>query len=359
MTSRFVFGGARTVGVVALMFFSVAALPAAAQDVQNLLNRLDRMERDMQDLQRQLYRGGSTGITATPVTPAPVTSGTSTTSAAAGGQGAGFDTSYAARVEVRLQQLETLIRSLTGKIEEVEFKVEQNSGRLDRLVRDIDFRLQALERNGAPAQTGAVQGTPNNTAAGQTSAETPVAGQGKGVLGYLKQSEAEALDNAPAPAGDAPAATTSSTPPASAPGASASAANPQQILPDGTPEEQYKHAFTYLQKQDFASAEQALSTFLERHPKSPLAGNAMYWLGETYYVRKDFANAAKTFATGYTEYSGSSKTADNLLKLGFSLARMDRKEDACVTFDQLKADFPNASANIKRRAMTEQQRIGC
>lgn len=350
MTSRFVFGGARVVGVVALMFFSMAALPASAQDVQNLLNRLDRMERDMQDMQRQLYRGGGTGITATPVTPAPITSGTSTTSAAAGGQDGGFDTSYAARVEVRLQQLETLIRSLTGKIEEVEFKVEQNSGRLDRLVRDIDFRLQALERGGAPVQTGSVQDG-NSAATEPAPAETPVAGQGQGVLGYLKQSEVKALDNAPASEEEAPAA---SAAPASAP-----AANPQQILPDGTPEEQYKHAFAYLQKQDFASAEQALSAFLERHPKNPLAGNAMYWLGETYYVRKDFANAAKTFATGYTEYSGSSKTADNLLKLGFSLARMDRKEDACVTFDQLKADFPNASANIKRRAEAERQRIGC
>ncbi|WP_193173601.1 tol-pal system protein YbgF [Nisaea nitritireducens] len=359
MTSRFVFGGARLfAGAVALMFISAAALPAAAQDVQNLLNRLDRMEREMQDLQRQLYRGGGTGITATPVTPAPITSGTSTTSATAGNQSAGFDTSYAARVEVRLQQLETLIRSLTGKIEEVEFKVEQNSGRLDRLVRDIDFRLQALERGGVATQPdSAVQGSLNRPVAEPAPAEAPVAGQGQGVLGYLKESEAKALDAAPAPAAEAgqvPA-------PASAPEtvASTPSAGPQQILPEGTPEEQYKHAFTYLQKQDFASAEQALSAFLERHPKNPLAGNAMYWLGETYYVRKDFANAAKTFATGYTDYPGSSKTADNLLKLGFSLARMDRKEDACVTFDQLKTDFPNASANIKRRMETERQRIGC
>lgn len=353
MTCRFVFGGARAIGAAALMFIAVAAQPAVAQDVQNLLNRLDRMERDMQDLQRQLYRGSGTGITATPVTPAPITSGTSTTSAAAGSEGAGLDTSYAARVEVRLQQLETLIRSLTGKIEEVEFKVEQNSGRLDRLVRDIDFRLQALERGGIPAQAGGVQGDSKTAEAPPAPAETPVAGQGEGVLGYLKKSEIKTLDNAPAPE-QAPAPASTSETVASAPQPAA-----QQILPEGTPEEQYKHAFAYLQKQDFASAEQALSAFLERHPKNPLAGNAMYWLGETYYVRKDFASAAKTFATGYTEYPGSSKTADNLLKLGFSLARMDRTEDACVTFDQLKSDFPNASANIKRRAEAERQRIGC
>ena len=362
MTNRFVFGGTRAVaGAVALMFISVTALPAAAQDVQNLMNRLNRMERDMQDLQRQLYRGSGTGITATPVSPAPLTNGNTSSSAEAGNQSAGFDTSYAARVEVRLQQLETLIRSLTGKIEEVGFKAEQNANRIDRLVRDVDFRLQALERGGIPAQSDAGQSstgqgadTNNTTATASAGAESPAAGQGQGqgVLGYLKQSEVNDLEKEPRPAAETPSGASGSV-------ASASSQADQQILPDGPPEEQYKHAFAYLQKQDFDSAEEALSLFLERHPKHPLAGNAVYWLGETYYVRKDFANAAKTFATGYTEYPGSSKTADNLLKLGFSLARMDRKEDACVTFDQLNTDFPNASSNIKRRAMTERQRIGC
>jgi len=346
----------------AAVMMAVAAIgPAAAQDVQNLLNRLDRMERDMQDLQRQLYRntlstpgaGGGTGITATPVAPAPITGGT-TSSLSAGNETEPLDTSYAARVEVRLQQLETLIRSLTGKIEEVEFRVEQNSGRIDRLVRDIDFRLQALEQGGIPVQSGAAGQGVGGTAPQPQSAEQPVPGQGQGVLGLLKESEIKALE-----AGTAGAPSAEAAPAPAKPEALASAPSDDQILPDGTPEEQYRHAFAYLQKQDFDSAEKALSLFLERHPKNPLAGNAMYWLGETYYVRKDFERAAKTFATGYTDYPGSSKTADNLLKLGFSLARMDRKEDACVTFDKLRDDFPNASDNIKRRADAERKRLGC
>ncbi|UUX48778.1 tol-pal system protein YbgF [Nisaea acidiphila] len=351
MIRRFGMRGVCLAGAVFVLAASVAA-PVAAQDVQNLLNRLDRMERDMQDLQRQLYRGGGSGITATPVTPAPITGGNSGSSVSAGlQQGGTLDSSYAARVEVRLQQLETLIRTLTGKIEEVEFQVEQNSGRLDRLVRDIDFRLQTLEQGGLPAGAEAAGGTAAQGA--PAPAETPVPGQGQGVFGYLKESEIKSLEDEPTPAaGVAPE-------PAEAPETVASAPANGGILPDGTPEEQYKHAFAYLQKQDFNAAEQALSLFLERHPKNPLAGNAIYWLGETYYVRKDFARAAKTFATGYTEYPGSSKTADNLLKLGFSLARMDRKDDACVTFDKLLTDFPNASSNIKRRVDAERQRIGC
>ncbi|WP_420406182.1 tol-pal system protein YbgF [Nisaea sp.] len=350
----------------AAVVMAVAAVgPVSAQDVQNLLNRLDRMERDMQDLQRQLYRstlstpgaGAGTGIAATPVSPAPIT-GSSGSSRPGAGQPAPLDTSHAARVEVRLQQLETLIRSLTGKIEEVEFRVEQNSGRLDRLVRDIDFRLQALEQGGAPVQSGAAgqgPGMPAQSSQPSQAEAQPVPGQGQGVFGYLKKSEIKSLEEDTASASSADTAPAEPAKPQDVASAPAAA----QILPDGTPEEQYKHAFAYLQKQDFDSAEQALSLFLERHPESPLAGNAMYWLGETHYVRKDFSLAAKTFATGYTDYPGSSKTADNLLKLGFSLARMDRKEDACVTFEKLRADFPNASDNIKRRADAERKRIGC
>ena len=85
----------------------------------------------------------------------------------------------------------------------------------------------------------------------------------------------------------------------------------------------------------------------------------MYWLGETYYVREKFAEAAVTFAEGYEKHPGSPKTADNLLKLGFSLARLQRSEDACVALAQLSDEFPNASTTIKRRAMTEGKRIGC
>lgn len=359
MKSRFILSGACMIGAVAAFFIAVTTLPVAAQDVQNMLNRIDRMERDMQDLQRQFYRSSGAGITATPVTPAPTTSGASTTPAQAGAQGVGFESSHAARVEVRLQQLETLVRSLTGKIEEVEFKLDQNSSRIDRLVRDVDFRLQAIEPGGVPTQPGAtMQSRVNRPEAAPAPAGNSVAGKGQGVLGYLKDSEIKALDNASAPdMTAAPAATLPASPATT--GTSPSSTSAQQVLPEGPPEEQYQYAFAYLTKQDFTSAERALTAFLERHPKNPLAGNAMYWLGETYYVRKDFAKAAKTFGAGYTEYPGSSKTADNLLKLGFSLARMDRKDHACLTFEQLAADFPNASVNIKRKALAEQQRIGC
>ena len=47
--------------------------------------------------------------------------------------------------------------------------------------------------------------------------------------------------------------------------------------------------------------------FLEKHPQDDLASNAQYWLGETYYVRKNYQDAAFAFAEGYQRYPESRK----------------------------------------------------
>jgi tol-pal system protein YbgF len=131
------------------------------------------------------------------------------------------------------------------------------------------------------------------------------------------------------------------------------------MLPSGSAQDQYNYAFGLLRQADYPGAEEALRSFVQRYPNDPLAGNAEYWLGETYYVRKDYNNAAATFAEGYRKYPQSGKAADNLLKLGMSLGNVGQKKEACLTFSQLAHDFPKASGNITERANQEKQRLGC
>src|SRR5437764_1369586 len=103
----------------------------------------------------------------------------------------------------------------------------------------------------------------------------------------------------------------------------------------------------------------ALRACVERHRNDPMAGNAQYWLGETYYTRGRYAEAASAFAEGYKRYPKSSKAADELLKLGMSLARANQKQNACVVLAQLDHDFPASGAAIKERAATEKKKLGC
>lgn len=323
-----------------------AALPTAAsaqQDVSSLLNRIARLERELADLQRSVYAGGQPPSGGAQVSGAQATQLT---------QPDGSGGSPLARIEVRLQQIEAELRQVTGRVEELGFQVQNVSDRMDRLQTDTDIRFREL--TGQPAATaGQASGAQGVTTAPRPELAAPAgpapAGDSQpGTLGTLSGSDLATLQNAP-PAPSAGAAA-SATP----------AGDQTALLPaDGTPEEQYEAAFSHLTKHDLPSAEAAFIAFLQAHPDDPLAGNAQYWLGETYYARDRFEDAAVAFLEGYQTYPDSPKAADNLLKLGMSLARIGRREEACTTFAKLSQDFPNAGTNIKRRLVTEVKAQNC
>ncbi|MBI3195928.1 MAG: tol-pal system protein YbgF, partial [Rhodospirillales bacterium] len=127
----------------------------------------------------------------------------------------------------------------------------------------------------------------------------------------------------------------------------------------GAADQMYNDAFKKLQDGDYAGAEKGFRTFIQRNPKHALAGNAQYWLGETYYARRDYQNAMTAFAEGYKAYKSSPKGPDNLLKLGITLTNLGRKPDACAIFARFAQDYPRATDLQKRRIEQERQKNGC
>jgi tol-pal system protein YbgF len=279
--------------------------PAAAQSDVNLQSRLNRLENDIQTLNRQIFRGG----------PVPQT-GSGTT-------GSGMQSSLAADFEVRLSRLEGELQTLTGKYEETVFGITQARERLDKLSSDLEYRLTEIESKLSAAPVAA------------ESQPAPVPPKGKS---------------------ETAAATPPKAPPAQPAQQQATAA---AKLPTGSAQEQYDYAFGLLRAADYANAEVALGTFIKNHPENSLTSNAHYWLGETYYVRGKYGDAAAAFAEGYQKFPRSSKAADNLLKLGMSLGQLNQKKEACLSFAELGNKFPDASATIKRRADQERGRLNC
>ncbi len=321
---------------LAVVLGPVAAVPAAAQerDLRPLLDRLDRMQRELNTLQRQVYRGQRPPPGAAPFPAAPQ-----------GVPGGSAERSIVAKMQVRLDEFEFQMRNFTGKLEELSHNINQLRVRVDKLVADVDFRLNAIEKRQAAGQP-----PPPGAAGAAVAAATPGGPEGgpesqppgakPGVLGTIPAGSLGGR-GAAAPSGEA------ETPPSPPP------------LPPRSPEEQYKFARLLLVQHDFAGAERALRAFVAAHPDHRLTGNAQYWLGETFYVRKDFTEAARAFAEGYRRFPKSKKGPDNLLKLGLSLASLGRKEDACATFARLEKEFPKAPANVRGRADAEQKRNGC
>ena len=310
---------------LALCLAAGGARAQTSSDLRPLLDRLDRIERDMNLLQRQVYRG--TGPGGAPVAmSAP-------------------DAQAAVNYEVRFGQIEDQMRNLTGQIEEVTYNIAQLKRRLDTLASDVDQRLTALERGAAGGAVSAVAPPAAGAADPRTLAPPP---KGAGANPAEPASQSGVLGQIPAGGGEQTAA------------APAGAAKPAAAsLPAGTPQDQYNYAFGLLRQANYPAAEQALRAFIQRYPNDGLAGNAQYWLGETYYVRQDYGNAAAVFAEGYQKYPKGGKAADNLLKLAMSLGQLGQKADACRAFARLDRDFPSAPGNVKDRAGDEKKRLGC
>jgi tol-pal system protein YbgF len=124
------------------------------------------------------------------------------------------------------------------------------------------------------------------------------------------------------------------------------------------PEVVYERSYESLLRRQFNEAEVGFRGFLEQHRDHSLAGNAQYWLGETYYVQGDYKQAAQAFLSGYRDFPKSRKAADSLLKLGLSLNRLGQKEQACAAYMQVGSQFPKA-VEARKRAQSEIKRAGC
>ena len=137
------------------------------------------------------------------------------------------------------------------------------------------------------------------------------------------------------------------------------ASMPSANASDASTKQAYESAYGFLLQQDFASAEAAFDDFLKRYPNDSLAGNAQYWLGETYFARGQYKPAASAFLKGYQTYARSAKAPDSVLKLAMSLDKLGQKDAACASYAELTAKFPNAPGHVKNRADTERRRLGC
>lgn len=298
---------------------------AGAQSSGDVSNRLSRIENELETMSRAVYKGEKPPVSAM-------------------GTGSGTE---AAESLVRIQQLESQLQTLTGKIEEQGFEVTQLKNKLDRVTSDYELRLKDLEnRSGGGAAAGSVPG-----AVPYDSGASAVPTDSSGMPGSPYQFSS---NNVAGSAGDVaalPEAANSLGTIAEGSGGMASSGDAAAMA--------YENAFSLLKAGNYDAAEKGFDDFLQKNPDHVLAGNAKYWLGETYYARANYEKASRVFAEAYQKYPDGSKAADNLLKLGMSLAATGNNTDACVAFRQLEKNYKTGSEPVLRRAQQEMSKLGC
>ena len=203
-----------------------------------------------------------------------------------------------------LQTLAREVRELRGEVEEQSHAMEQLKRRQRDMFLDLDQRMQAVE----------------------TSTATP-------------------------PASEMPAA----TPPATAQMPAAPGTEGQAIPPMPPPgsvatvdpakeQKAYRAAFELLKSGKFTEASTALTAFLGKYPNGNFADNAQYWLGEAFYVSREFGPALKAFEQLLVDYPDSPKRPHSMLKIGFIYDENGQQDQARKVLTELTKKYPKSTA---------------
>ena len=111
-----------------------------------------------------------------------------------------------------------------------------------------------------------------------------------------------------------------------------------------TAQAEYDKALAILREGRYAEATTAFNRFLADHPGSPHADNASYWLGETYYVTRDFDRAMSTFSKLVEFHPHSPKVPDSRLKIGFIHYENKDWSAARQELKRVVDDYPGTTA---------------
>lgn len=305
----------------------VAAAPAAAASSGDVDQRLQQLEEQIADMQVVVGTLESTGK-GRPAAAAPA------------GASLGGD------ADVRLGRLETQMQALGAQVSDIANELHG---------------LEAKLQNGAVTPAKAPTVAPRPPAA--SPAQPPAGTDADATFGdtTVIQGATPAAPNAGAQTfndvSGAPKA--QSLPPLGAANTTSAPQNAALTPPTNDPQIAYDLAYGFIMQQDYAGAEGAFRDFIGRFAQSPLASNAHYWLGQTFYARGQYKQAADAFLKGYKTYRTGQKAPDSLLKVAMSLSRLGQKDLACSAFTALDGEFPNASAQIKHLEQSERERAGC
>lgn len=209
----------------------------------------------------------------------------------------------------REQKTSQELGQLRGLIEQLRYDFDQSQRRQQEAITSFDARIKGLE-----AEALANPGT------GSTPPATGEPGLG-------------------APVGTVPNA-------APAPGLS-SAADEEAL---------YLKSFDQLKGGKYDDAIVGFKSMLSKYPQGNYSDNAWYWTGESYYIKKDFANALSSYRSLLEKFGSSPKVPDALLKTGIIQQEQKKNEAAKAAYNRVIKEFPNSSAAIQARTRVAQLR---
>ena len=225
------------------------------------------------------------------------------------------------RLFEEVESLGTEVRELRGQLEVQAHTIEQIKQRQRQLYLDTDQRLQKIE-SAPPAQAAGPSPQPSVPAA-----------------------------PSPAPASRTAEGAVPTPDPAPAAGAAASTTETTGVDPFAE-QQAYQGAFDLLKAGRYEDAAGAFKQFIVEYPSGSYADNAQYWLGETYYITRRFAESVQEFQRLVAQHPNSQKLTHALLKIGYAHHELGNKAEAERVLGELVARHPqSAAAGLARKRL--------
>ena len=208
----------------------------------------------------------------------------------------------------RLENVQSEMRTLSTGVEEYKDYLSRPSKEIGRVKEDVEGRLKGLEEKRKNLEE-------RNKAQEEKMRE--MEDRLKGVEGKMKQAEPEKASSA-------------------------------QEVPSERKEGSagmgnlYKAAYETFQKGNAEGARKKFEAFLKQYPNTELSGHAQFWIGETYFQKKDYEKAILEYEKAITKYPEGSKVPAALYKQGLAFLELGDKANARNLFRRVIERFPRS-----------------
>ena len=226
------------------------------------------------------------------------------------------DSQVMANLVVQVQELQDEVRTLRGMLEEQARELENLKRRQRDQYLDIDQRLSEVANTQPVTSQGLAAGA--GMAAGAAVQTAPAIDEPEVRDPIVSQSQVAGI-------GEPDTQT------------QAVAASPEDE------KAAYDQAFQALKELRYADAAEEFQSFLDRYPQSDYADNAQYWLGESYYVTRNYDIALTAFQDLLDTFPDSPKAPDALLKIGYTHYELEEWDSARAALTQVQENYPDTT----------------
>jgi tol-pal system protein YbgF len=221
---------------------------------------------------------------------------------------------------LRIESLQSEIRILSTGIEEYKDFLKRPAKEIDRVREDIALRTRTLEEKGKTLEEK------NRTLEDQTKA---LGEKIKETGGRLKGLEEKTTGLASKPTEMEKSPPTKEVP-AEVKGVSTGIGD------------LYKNAYETYQKGNLEGARRKFEAFLKQYPNTELSDNAQFWIGETYFLKKDFEKAILEYEKAIVKYPEGDKIPAALFKQALAFLELGDKTNARNLLKRVIERYPHS-----------------